>query len=219
MGMGLRRGRRGGRRRNRVGIGRRRRRTRFGRRRRGRGGLGLLLCCFGMRDPYQQNQRDIMELQQHQMQMLAIFQAQQAQGQMAQFPQGQGQMDFSPQAQGQIGQFPPPGQTTFIVGAPQPQQQQHLCTPQLSGFAPGPGNQDVMAQQMRELQEDQQNLLNEILKQQAEEKDPQKLQELLQQQNEIEQQMQQCQAAGFQYTSAVPVPQQPHGGAPAAASY
>ncbi|WAR05265.1 hypothetical protein MAR_020634 [Mya arenaria] len=168
MGMGLRRGRRGGRRRNRVGIGRRRRRTRFGRRRRGRGGLGLLLCCF---------------------------------------------------AQGQIGQFPPPGQTTFIVGAPQPQQQQHLCTPQLSGFAPGPGNQDVMAQQMRELQEDQQNLLNEILKQQAEEKDPQKLQELLQQQNEIEQQMQQCQAAGFQYTSAVPVPQQPHGGAPAAASY
>lgn len=77
------------------------------------------------------------------------------------------------------------------------------------GVNPGPSMDVEMAEDARELQEAQQELLNDILKQQAKEKDPERLQALFRQQNALLQQMHQFQNAGFQYANGIPPPQEP----------
>ena len=58
--------------------------------------------------------------------------------------------------------------------------------------------------QAKEIQEEQRALLDDILKRQAEEKDPERLQELQEQQNILVQQMHTFQASGFQYEGGIP---------------
>jgi len=66
--------------------------------------------------------------------------------------------------------------------------------------------QPEITQHIHVLQDEQQTLLNSIMGQQHKEKDQKRLQELVQQQNELLQQMQALQAAGFQYHQPLPVP-------------
>ena len=58
--------------------------------------------------------------------------------------------------------------------------------------------------QAKEIQDEQRALLDDILKQQMEETDPEKLTELQEQQNILIQQMQTFQASGFQYEGGIP---------------
>ena len=58
--------------------------------------------------------------------------------------------------------------------------------------------------QAKEIQEEQRALLDDILKRQMEENDPEKLADLQEQQNNLIQQMQTFQASGFQYEGGIP---------------
>lgn len=64
--------------------------------------------------------------------------------------------------------------------------------------------QAISFEEAKVLQDEQRELLDDILKRQMEEKDPEKLEELQEQQNLLIQQMQTFQASGFQYEGGIP---------------
>lgn len=112
-------------------------------------------------------------------------------------------------------------QLLMVISGQQQQQMEMMgiaspegAPPPYASVAGGPPNpmQAELAEDAKELQEAQQELLNDILKQQSEETDPERLQELFRQQNVLLQQMQQLQNAGFQYSNGIPQPQPPNAG-------
>ena len=151
----------------------------------------------------QANQKDMVALETQQNQLLMVI----SQQQQTQLQMGQ-QMGLTPEQQ-QMQMMAQMGLT------PEQQQMQMQMMSQMGNqqqVNPGTGLQinPEMAEDAKELQEEQQELLNDILKQQSTETDPERLQELFRQQNNLLQQMQQLQNAGFQYPNGIPPPQAPN---------
>jgi len=64
------------------------------------------------------------------------------------------------------------------------------------------------AERIKELQEDQMELLNDIMERQAKETDPARLQTLFNQQNDLIAQMNQIQGVGYKYDRDIPAPKE-----------
>ncbi|KAL4222231.1 hypothetical protein ACF0H5_018268 [Mactra antiquata] len=209
MGMGQRRGGRGGR------FGRKKRgRFRAGRLRlrrggRGRGGLAklILMCCGDMRSPEERQREEIMHLHMTQQMMLMSLNQQ---GGTVMYT-----TCYQPGAP-----LPPEQQYAGAYGTQQPIGQVNAFAPTQYGAsgstaAPygGVGTSNAVAPAgpldeavIQAHQEQQKQLLNEIMAQQSVEKNPMKVNALAGQYNELIQQMRGMEAAGYSYPDGIPPP-------------
>ncbi|WAQ94061.1 hypothetical protein MAR_006532 [Mya arenaria] len=191
------------------------------------GGVDAMGCLGAKRiqpkTPIQQNEEDLQTLQRYQneiiechKQELALKQEENAdQGaDMGQDPPGYNTvMGIQPQG-GAFGTNQTltgthPGPIPSAPGmVPPPVAGQQVADMPSAPSAPPPTYDEVMAQDAQELQREQHELLNDILDQQREETDPERLEELYMQHRELIGQMEQLHAAGFHYAGDIPpVPQ------------